>query len=38
MEITKLSAQGEVIIPQSLREAHHWDAGQEFIILEISIR
>ncbi|MBX9254475.1 AbrB/MazE/SpoVT family DNA-binding domain-containing protein [Desmonostoc muscorum CCALA 125] len=32
MEITKLSPQGQVIIPQSLREAHQWEVGQEFII------
>lgn len=32
MEITKLSPQGQVIIPQSLREAHQWKVGQEFII------
>ncbi|BAZ79571.1 MAG: AbrB/MazE/SpoVT family DNA-binding domain-containing protein [Sphaerospermopsis kisseleviana] len=36
MEITKLSPQGEVIIPQSLREAHHWNAGQEFIIIDMG--
>ena len=36
MEITKLSPQGEVIIPQSLQEAHHWDAGQEFIIIDMG--
>ncbi|TAF10516.1 MAG: AbrB family transcriptional regulator [Nostocales cyanobacterium] len=36
MEITRLSPQGEVIIPQSLREVHHWDAGQEFIIIDMG--
>ena len=32
IEITKLSPQGEVIIPEYLREAHQWEVGQEFII------
>ncbi|MDZ7967305.1 MAG: AbrB/MazE/SpoVT family DNA-binding domain-containing protein [Nostoc sp. DedSLP03] len=36
MEITKLSLQGEVIIPQSLREAHQWEVGQEFIIIDMG--
>jgi bifunctional DNA-binding transcriptional regulator/antitoxin component of YhaV-PrlF toxin-antitoxin module len=36
MEVIKLSPQGEVIIPQSLREAHHWDVGQEFIIIDMG--
>lgn len=31
MEVTKLSVQGQVIIPQSLREAHHWNVGQRYI-------
>ena len=36
MEITKLSPQGQVIIPQSLREAHQWEEGQEFIIIDMG--
>jgi AbrB family looped-hinge helix DNA binding protein len=36
MEITKLSSQGQVIIPQSLRDAHHWENGQEFLIIEMD--
>ncbi|MDZ7954062.1 AbrB/MazE/SpoVT family DNA-binding domain-containing protein [Nostoc sp. DedQUE09] len=36
MEITKLSPQGQVIIPQSLREAHQWEVGQEFMIIDMS--
>ncbi|MEH1789221.1 AbrB/MazE/SpoVT family DNA-binding domain-containing protein [Nostoc sp.] len=36
MEITKLSPQGQVIIPQYLREAHQWEVGQEFIIIDMG--
>ncbi|MBD2677867.1 MULTISPECIES: AbrB/MazE/SpoVT family DNA-binding domain-containing protein [Nostoc] len=36
MEITKLSPQGQVIIPQCLREAHQWEVGQEFMIINIG--
>lgn len=36
MEITKLSSQGEVTIPQVLRERYHWEAGQEFTILNLG--
>ncbi|MDZ8261746.1 AbrB/MazE/SpoVT family DNA-binding domain-containing protein [Nostoc sp. ChiQUE01b] len=36
MEITKFSPQGQVIIPQSLREAHQWEVGQEFIIIDMG--
>ncbi|MEH1917476.1 AbrB/MazE/SpoVT family DNA-binding domain-containing protein [Nostoc sp.] len=36
MEITKLSPQGQVIIPQSLREVHQWEVGQEFIIIDMG--
>jgi bifunctional DNA-binding transcriptional regulator/antitoxin component of YhaV-PrlF toxin-antitoxin module len=36
MEITKLSPQGEVIIPESLRKAHQWNVGQEFIIIDMG--
>ncbi|MEH2000719.1 MAG: AbrB/MazE/SpoVT family DNA-binding domain-containing protein [Nostoc sp.] len=36
MEITKLSPQEEVIIPEYLREAHQWEVGQEFIIIDMG--
>lgn len=34
MKITRLSRKGEIIIPQGIREAHHWDAGLEFIVTD----
>ncbi|MBW4478741.1 MAG: AbrB/MazE/SpoVT family DNA-binding domain-containing protein [Tolypothrix brevis GSE-NOS-MK-07-07A] len=36
MEITKLSSEGQVIIPKSLREAHHWEVGQELIAIDMG--
>ncbi|ABA58998.1 transcriptional regulator, AbrB family [Nitrosococcus oceani ATCC 19707] len=34
MEITRLSSKGQIIIPKTIRAAHHWDAGMEFIVEE----
>ena len=36
METIQLSSEGQVIIPQSLREAHHWEAGQELIAIDMG--
>jgi len=30
METTRLSSKGQIILPQAIRIAHHWDAGVEF--------
>ena len=32
METTKLSSKGQVIIPKTIRESHHWKSGTEFVI------
>ncbi len=32
METTKLSSKGQIILPKSVRESHHWSAGMEFMI------
>ena len=34
METTRLSSKGQVIIPKSLRDAHHWSVGQELIAID----
>lgn len=34
METTKLSSKGQVIIPKTLRNIHHWEAGLEFIVVD----
>ncbi|WP_026734816.1 AbrB/MazE/SpoVT family DNA-binding domain-containing protein [Fischerella sp. PCC 9605] len=36
MEITKVSDEGQVIIPEPLRKAHGWEVGQELIIIEMD--
>ncbi len=30
---TKLSSKGQVIIPKTIRSGHHWETGQEFIVI-----
>jgi AbrB family looped-hinge helix DNA binding protein len=32
MESTRLSSKGQVILPKSVRDAHHWRPGTEFIV------
>ena len=34
METTRLSSKGQIIIPQAIRMAHHWDAGIEFQVID----
>lgn len=34
MEVMRLSSNGQVIIPMSLRLAHQWEPGQEFIAID----
>ena len=36
MNTTKLSSKGQVIIPKPIRSAHHWETGQDFIILDTA--
>lgn len=36
MEITRLSSKGQVIIPKAIREEHQWQAGLEFIVLDMG--
>jgi AbrB family looped-hinge helix DNA binding protein len=32
METTKLSSKGQIILPKSVRDAHAWRPGMEFIV------
>mgnify|MGYP003485749775 FL=1 len=34
MTITRLSSKGQVIIPKTLRVAHHWEPGQELVVID----
>ncbi len=34
MEITRLSSKGQIIIPQAIREAHKWQPGLEFDVVD----
>jgi AbrB family looped-hinge helix DNA binding protein len=34
MNKTRLSSKGQVIIPKSSRDTHHWEAGQELVVLD----
>jgi bifunctional DNA-binding transcriptional regulator/antitoxin component of YhaV-PrlF toxin-antitoxin module len=36
MEITKVSSEGQVIIPEPLQKAHGWIVGQELIAIEMG--
>jgi len=36
MDTTKLSSKGQVIIPKPLRTAHHWETGQELIVIDVG--
>lgn len=34
MNKTRLSSKGQVIIPKSSRVSHHWEAGQELMVID----
>lgn len=34
MQTTKLSSKGQVIIPKHLRTLHHWEPGQELVVID----
>lgn len=36
MLVTKLSSKGQVIIPKPIRNAHHWEIGQELIVIDVG--
>ena len=36
MNTTKLSSKGQVIIPKPIRMAHHWETGQDFIVINTN--
>lgn len=36
MATTKLSSKGQVIIPKPIRAAHHWETGQELVVIDLG--
>lgn len=36
METTRISSEGKILIPKPLLEAHHWEAGQELIAIDMG--
>jgi len=34
MAKTRLSSKGQVIIPKSSRDTHHWEVGQELVVID----
>lgn len=36
METTRLSSKGQVIIPKTLRDTHHWEAGLELVVIDTA--
>jgi AbrB family looped-hinge helix DNA binding protein len=34
MDSVKLSSKGQVIIPKPIRDAYHWDTGQELTLID----
>jgi len=34
MNKTRLSSKGQIIIPKSSRDAHHWEVGQELLVID----
>ena len=36
MNVVKLSSKGQLVIPASVRAAHQWRAGDEFIVEEVD--
>lgn len=36
MKTTKLSGEGQIVIPQELRDAHGWEIGQELMVINMG--
>jgi AbrB family looped-hinge helix DNA binding protein len=34
METVRLSSKGQFVIPKTIRDRHHWQAGTEFVIID----
>ena len=36
MMTTVISSKGQVVIPKPIRTAHHWESGDELIVVEVG--
>lgn len=36
MTVTTISSKGQVVIPKSIRESHHWHIGEELVVIEMA--
>ncbi|MEO1300119.1 MAG: AbrB/MazE/SpoVT family DNA-binding domain-containing protein, partial [Cyanobacteria bacterium J06636_16] len=36
MDVVQISKEGQVVIPEALRAAHQWVAGQEFTVITVG--
>jgi bifunctional DNA-binding transcriptional regulator/antitoxin component of YhaV-PrlF toxin-antitoxin module len=36
MEVTRLSSEGQIPIPRTLRAAHKWQSGQELVAIDVG--
>jgi bifunctional DNA-binding transcriptional regulator/antitoxin component of YhaV-PrlF toxin-antitoxin module len=36
MEVTRLSSEGEITIPETLRASHQWQSGQELVAIDVG--
>ena len=36
MDVVQISNEGKVLIPEALRTAHHWAAGQELTVIDVG--
>ena len=34
METVALSSKGQFVLPKSIRDLHHWDAGTRFVVID----
>ena len=34
METVVLSSKGQFVLPKTIRDRHHWDAGTEFMVID----
>ncbi|MBF0199161.1 MAG: AbrB/MazE/SpoVT family DNA-binding domain-containing protein [Planctomycetes bacterium] len=36
MTTTRISSKGQVVIPKPIRRSHHWEVGEELVVVEMG--